>query len=64
MVRQGGKLAGRFCIECDKWYKPKSKYQKKCNECKKHSNQYKPKKEPIEQSEILKHFYEKYELHQ
>jgi hypothetical protein len=57
--RRNNIITGKFCMVCNEWYKPNSKYQKKCNACK---IRIRPKKQKVKQSPALIALYEKYGL--
>lgn len=66
MVKTSGIISGRFCKKCNEWYKPISKRNMYCKECKteifKNAN-YRNIKPKIEMSKELNQFYNKYGIY-
>lgn len=62
MTRVSGIVSGRFCKDCDNWFKPTSKYNYYCNKCRKQKfkDRVVNKRYPIPPSKELKEFREKY----
>jgi hypothetical protein len=53
-------ISGRFCRQCDEWFRPTSKFNFYCKKCiKSHQNPFKPKPQ---KSEELNNFQIKYNL--